>query len=171
MPSNEYNERRTRDGRWPPLSPIWIHFREVDTSPAETVGCHRPSPKWHQPVRLAEGKCCCFLLCLPSSGMTRELTSNLHGWPSLGNVRPCPLSHVLLQGKTGFGMPRNTQTAVEFADNGKKWNIEQLRTSDATVRLQSGTNQYESQKVCLRKTCLPSLTAGRLLSLQKHLLH
>ncbi|VDL76665.1 unnamed protein product [Nippostrongylus brasiliensis] len=35
------------------------------------------------------------------------------------------------RGKTGFGMPRNTQTAVEFADNGKRWTIEQLRTSDS----------------------------------------
>ncbi|KAK6025330.1 calponin family repeat-containing domain protein [Ostertagia ostertagi] len=50
------------------------------------------------------------------------------------------------RGKTGFGMPRNTQTAVEFADNGKRWAIEQLRASDAIVRLQSGTNQFESQK-------------------------
>ncbi|RCN53153.1 calponin family repeat-containing domain protein [Ancylostoma caninum] len=50
------------------------------------------------------------------------------------------------RGKTGFGMPRNVQTAVEFADDGKQWNIEQLRSSDATVRLQSGTNQFESQK-------------------------
>ncbi|KAE9420507.1 hypothetical protein Angca_003021 [Angiostrongylus cantonensis] len=50
------------------------------------------------------------------------------------------------RGKTGFGMPRNTRTAVEFADNGKRWSIEQLRASDAIVRLQSGTNQFESQK-------------------------
>ncbi|KJH50569.1 calponin family repeat-containing domain protein [Dictyocaulus viviparus] len=50
------------------------------------------------------------------------------------------------RGKTGFGMPRNTQTAVEFADNGKRWSIEQLRGSDSIVRLQSGTNQFESQK-------------------------
>ncbi|VDO47441.1 unnamed protein product [Haemonchus placei] len=50
------------------------------------------------------------------------------------------------RGKTGFGMPRNTQTAVEFADDGKRWAIEQLRASDAIVRLQSGTNQFESQK-------------------------
>ncbi|VDO18459.1 unnamed protein product [Heligmosomoides polygyrus] len=51
-----------------------------------------------------------------------------------------------VQGKTSFGMPRNTQTAVEFADNGKRWTIEQLRGGDSIVRLQSGTNQFESQK-------------------------
>ncbi|CAI4222191.1 unnamed protein product [Auanema sp. JU1783] len=50
------------------------------------------------------------------------------------------------RGKTGFGMPRNTQTAVQFADDGKRWSIDQLRQSDSIVRLQSGTNQYESQK-------------------------
>ncbi|EYC25729.1 hypothetical protein Y032_0011g1358 [Ancylostoma ceylanicum] len=50
-------------------------------------------------------------------------------------------------------MPRNVQTAVEFADDGKQWNIEQLRSSDATVRLQSGTNQFESQKIGLDVLC------------------
>lgn len=50
------------------------------------------------------------------------------------------------KGKTGFGMPRNTATPVEFADSGKKWTIEELRATDSIVRLQSGTNQYESQK-------------------------
>lgn len=50
------------------------------------------------------------------------------------------------KGKTGFGMPRNTATAVEFADAGKKWTIDELRATDSIVRLQSGTNQYESQK-------------------------
>ena len=57
---------------------------------------------------------------------------------------PCVLC---VQGKTGFGMPRNNLTAVEFADDGKRWTIEQMRSTDATVRLQSGTNQFESQKV------------------------
>uniref|UniRef100_A0A0N5AJ94 Calponin-homology (CH) domain-containing protein n=1 Tax=Syphacia muris TaxID=451379 RepID=A0A0N5AJ94_9BILA len=50
------------------------------------------------------------------------------------------------KGKTGFGMPRNTATPVNFADRGKKWTIEELRASDAIVRLQSGTNRFESQK-------------------------
>ncbi|VDD93981.1 unnamed protein product [Enterobius vermicularis] len=49
------------------------------------------------------------------------------------------------KGKTGFGMPRNTATAVNFADRGKKWTIEDLRASDSIVRLQSGTNRFESQ--------------------------
>ncbi|KAK5975986.1 hypothetical protein GCK32_011336 [Trichostrongylus colubriformis] len=61
------------------------------------------------------------------------------------------------RGKTGFGMPRNTQTPVEFADNGKRWTIEQLRSNDTIVRLQSGTNQFDSQKVnnssCLMFVC------------------
>ncbi|CCD70001.1 CaLponIn-liKe proteins [Caenorhabditis elegans] len=51
------------------------------------------------------------------------------------------------RGKTGFGMPRNTQTKVDFADHDKQWLIEeQKQYSDAIVRLQSGTNQFESQK-------------------------
>ena len=50
-----------------------------------------------------------------------------------------------LQGKTGFGMPRNTATPVNFADGGKKWTIEELRATDSIVRLQSGTNRFESQ--------------------------
>lgn len=54
----------------------------------------------------------------------------------------------VFQGKTGFGMPRNTQTKVDFADRDKQWLIEeQKQYSDAIVRLQSGTNQFESQKV------------------------
>ncbi|VDN51267.1 unnamed protein product, partial [Dracunculus medinensis] len=51
-----------------------------------------------------------------------------------------------LHGKTGFGMPRNTSTNIQFTDKGKKWTIEQLRATDSVVRLQSGTNQFESQK-------------------------
>ncbi|ULU10103.1 hypothetical protein L3Y34_014436 [Caenorhabditis briggsae] len=44
-------------------------------------------------------------------------------------------------------MPRNTQTKVDFADHDKQWLIEeQKQYSDAIVRLQSGTNQFESQK-------------------------
>ncbi|CAB3408092.1 unnamed protein product [Caenorhabditis bovis] len=51
------------------------------------------------------------------------------------------------RGKTGFGMPRNTQTKVDFADRNKHWTIEQQKQySDAIVRLQSGTNQFDSQK-------------------------
>ncbi|CAI5439323.1 unnamed protein product [Caenorhabditis angaria] len=51
------------------------------------------------------------------------------------------------RGKTGFGMPRNTQTKVEFADRDKQWAIEEQKLqSDSIVRLQSGTNQFESQK-------------------------
>ncbi|KAK0423912.1 hypothetical protein QR680_008402 [Steinernema hermaphroditum] len=50
------------------------------------------------------------------------------------------------KGKTGFGMPRNTQTNVDFSDQGKRWTMEELKTGDNFVRLQSGTNKYESQK-------------------------
>ncbi|TKR96761.1 hypothetical protein L596_010736 [Steinernema carpocapsae] len=50
------------------------------------------------------------------------------------------------KGKTGFGMPRNTSTNVQFSDHGKRWTIEDLKASDSIVRLQSGTNKYESQK-------------------------
>ncbi|GMR53568.1 hypothetical protein PMAYCL1PPCAC_23763, partial [Pristionchus mayeri] len=48
------------------------------------------------------------------------------------------------KGMVGFGTCRNTTSRVEFADDGKRWNIEGAK--DAIVRLQSGTNQYESQK-------------------------
>ena len=54
---------------------------------------------------------------------------------------------VRLQGKTGFGMPRNTQTKVEFAEHGARWAVADNSAHDSIVRLQSGTNQYESQKV------------------------
>ncbi|OZC12727.1 calponin family repeat-containing domain protein [Onchocerca flexuosa] len=43
-------------------------------------------------------------------------------------------------------MPRNTALNVQFADNGKKWTIEQLRATDSIIRLQSGTNKYDSQR-------------------------
>ncbi|VDN36379.1 unnamed protein product [Gongylonema pulchrum] len=43
-------------------------------------------------------------------------------------------------------MPRNTALNVQFADNGKKWTIEQLRATDSIIRLQSGTNKCDSQK-------------------------
>ncbi|GMT28487.1 hypothetical protein PFISCL1PPCAC_19784, partial [Pristionchus fissidentatus] len=49
------------------------------------------------------------------------------------------------KGKTGFGMPRNTSTKVQFGDDGKRWNIEGAKDNDF-VRLQSGTNQFDSQK-------------------------
>lgn len=44
-------------------------------------------------------------------------------------------------------MPRNTQTKVELYDEEKRWTIDQFRSRDAIVRLQSGSNQFESQKV------------------------
>ncbi|PAV59810.1 hypothetical protein WR25_08021 [Diploscapter pachys] len=50
------------------------------------------------------------------------------------------------RGKTGFGMPRNTQTKVELYDDEKRWTIDQFRSRDSIVRLQSGSNQFESQK-------------------------
>ncbi|VDO33336.1 unnamed protein product [Brugia timori] len=56
------------------------------------------------------------------------------------------LMFVNLQGKTGFGMPRNTALNVQFADDGKKWTIEKLRATDSIIRLQSGTNKYDSQR-------------------------
>ena len=54
-------------------------------------------------------------------------------------------------------MPRNTQTAVEFADEGKRYVIDDVRSQDAIIRLQSGTNKFESQKVSflnLKGECL-----------------
>jgi hypothetical protein len=54
----------------------------------------------------------------------------------------------LLKGKTGFGTPRNTQKRVEFAENGNnRWAIYYTGLPDTEVRLQSGTNKFESQKV------------------------
>ncbi|CAD6194721.1 unnamed protein product [Caenorhabditis auriculariae] len=74
----------------------------------------------------------------------RDLVELIHNWLSSDRY----VCGEDLQGKTGFGMPRNTQTKVEFADEDKQWSIEeQKHLSDAIVRLQSGTNQYESQKV------------------------
>ncbi|MFH4976060.1 hypothetical protein AB6A40_002769 [Gnathostoma spinigerum] len=43
-------------------------------------------------------------------------------------------------------MPRNTSLPVQYADSGHRWTIEQLRATDSIVRLQSGTNQFDSQK-------------------------
>ncbi|KAI6241267.1 hypothetical protein M3Y99_00351600 [Aphelenchoides fujianensis] len=53
---------------------------------------------------------------------------------------------VPLQDVTGFGMPRNTKTKVEFADDNKRYRVEELTTRDNLIRLQSGTNRFESQK-------------------------
>uniref|UniRef100_A0A183BUZ1 Calponin-homology (CH) domain-containing protein n=1 Tax=Globodera pallida TaxID=36090 RepID=A0A183BUZ1_GLOPA len=54
-------------------------------------------------------------------------------------------------GKTGFGTPRNTQTRVEFADydsNRRRWCVlSPLGMPDTEVRLQSGTNKFDSQKL------------------------
>uniref|UniRef100_A0AC35TU09 Calponin family repeat-containing domain protein n=1 Tax=Rhabditophanes sp. KR3021 TaxID=114890 RepID=A0AC35TU09_9BILA len=51
------------------------------------------------------------------------------------------------KGKTSFGMPRNTQTSIEFGAPDKNWGIQDPKgISDIHVRLQSGTNLYESQK-------------------------
>uniref|UniRef100_A0A7E4V6H4 Calponin-homology (CH) domain-containing protein n=1 Tax=Panagrellus redivivus TaxID=6233 RepID=A0A7E4V6H4_PANRE len=50
------------------------------------------------------------------------------------------------KGKTAFGTPRNTQTAVNFSDDGKKYAIEETQKNDTLIRLQSGTNKFESQK-------------------------
>ncbi|CAJ0567253.1 unnamed protein product, partial [Mesorhabditis spiculigera] len=51
------------------------------------------------------------------------------------------------KGKTGFGMPRNTATKVEMADEGieRQWFVEPEK-NDPVIRLQSGSNQFESQK-------------------------
>uniref|UniRef100_A0A8R1Y254 Uncharacterized protein n=1 Tax=Onchocerca volvulus TaxID=6282 RepID=A0A8R1Y254_ONCVO len=65
---------------------------------------------------------------------------HLHDYISMQN------NIMKLQGKTGFGMPRNTALNVQFADKGKKWTIEQLRATDSIIRLQSGTNKYDSQR-------------------------
>ncbi|VDN03894.1 unnamed protein product [Thelazia callipaeda] len=43
-------------------------------------------------------------------------------------------------------MPRNTALNVQFTDKGKKWSIDQLRATDSTIRLQSGTNKCDSQR-------------------------
>lgn len=42
-------------------------------------------------------------------------------------------------------MPRNTSLNVNFADNGKRWTIDQLRATDSIIPLQSGTNKCDSQ--------------------------
>jgi len=44
-------------------------------------------------------------------------------------------------------MPRNTQTRVVFADEGKRFNVEGAAKNDSQIRLQSGTNAFDSQKV------------------------
>lgn len=52
-------------------------------------------------------------------------------------------------------MPRNTKTRVEFGDRGKRWTIDGFNRQDNQIRLQSGTNQFESQRVsfvCLTLT-------------------
>uniref|UniRef100_A0A914XC43 Calponin family repeat-containing domain protein n=1 Tax=Plectus sambesii TaxID=2011161 RepID=A0A914XC43_9BILA len=64
------------------------------------------------------------------------------------------------KGMTGFGTPRNTSTRVtssnpdfpptDHLDDERqtygRWSVQQLRATDGIVRLQSGTNQYDSQR-------------------------
>ncbi|KAL3074808.1 hypothetical protein niasHS_014253 [Heterodera schachtii] len=75
----------------------------------------------------------------------------------------CPLQNGTNQfdsqkGKTGFGTPRNTQTRVEFAEDNyhgatnivaRRWRVglSPLGMPDTEIRLQSGTNKFDSQKL------------------------
>lgn len=56
----------------------------------------------------------------------------------------------MLKGKTSFGTPRNTQKRVEFAEgngNQHRWACHITGLPDREIRLQSGSNKFESQKV------------------------
>uniref|UniRef100_A0A914MFR8 Uncharacterized protein n=1 Tax=Meloidogyne incognita TaxID=6306 RepID=A0A914MFR8_MELIC len=68
----------------------------------------------------------------------------------------CPLQNGTNQfdsqkGKTSFGTPRNTQKRVEFYEgNGTqqhRWACSITGLPDREIRLQSGSNKFESQKV------------------------
>ncbi|KAH7723430.1 Protein K03E5.2 b [Aphelenchoides avenae] len=52
------------------------------------------------------------------------------------------------RGKTCFGTPRNTQKKVEFSseDANRRWQVNDLGQHDNLIRLQAGTNRFDSQK-------------------------
>lgn len=53
-------------------------------------------------------------------------------------------------------MPRNTSTKIVFADDGKRYQVEELTQRDNLIRLQSGTNKFDSQKVSPFPSAVPS---------------
>jgi len=63
----------------------------------------------------------------------------------------CEAFLCFLKGKTSFGTPRNTQKRVEFYEgNGTqqhRWACSITGLPDREIRLQSGSNKFESQKV------------------------
>ena len=66
-----------------------------------------------------------------------------------GNFRNI-LSLFVLKGKTSFGTPRNTQKRVEFYEgngNQHRWACHITGLPDREIRLQSGSNKFDSQKV------------------------